>query len=59
MTYSRKEQAIEALSPGSEVLNCILHDSSTWMKLLGPGISKRDARTFLLNRIYQELEPTQ
>lgn len=58
MTHSRRDEAITALSPGSELLNCILHDSTTWMKLLGPGISKRDARTFLLNRIYQELETT-
>ena len=56
MNDSRKAQAIAALSDGSELLNCILHDSRTWMKILGSGITKHDARTFLLNRIYQELE---
>ena len=56
MTNSRKAEALEALSSGSQLLDCILHDSQTWMNNLGPGVDFRDARTYLLNRIYEELE---
>ena len=54
-TNQRREQALEALAPGSEYLNCILSDSRTWMSLLGDGITKRDAVSFLVNRIHDEL----
>ena len=50
----RRTLAIKSLNPGSELLGCILHDCKTWMKVLGPDISERDARLFLLNRIDAE-----
>ena len=36
-------------------MQCILSDSKVWLDLVGDGISKRDAVTFLINRIHQEL----
>ena len=56
MNEQHRTTRTKALACGSELLNCILHDSRTWMKILGPGISKQEARHFLVHRIYQELE---
>jgi hypothetical protein len=59
MNNETRTRAIEALSPGSELLSCILQDSRNWMKVIGSGISQRDARLFLINRINSELEDFQ
>ena len=56
MNDSRKTESLEALSRGGQLLDCILHDSQTWINNLGSGVDFRDARTYLLNRIYEELE---
>ena len=56
MTNSPKDQALEALNQGHELMDCILHDSRVWMSAIGEGVSKNDARTYLLNRIYMALE---
>ena len=55
MTPNKRADAIEALSQGSQYLDCILSDSKVWLDLIGDGISKRDAVTFLINRIHSEL----
>ncbi len=55
MTKKSKAKAVEALAQGNQYLNCILSDSKIWLDLVGDGISKRDAVTFLINRIHSEL----
>jgi len=47
---------MKALSQGAQYLDCILTDSRIWLDLVkGDGLTKRDAVTFLINRIHSEL----
>ncbi len=55
MNTNKRSEAFEALSQGNQYLDCILSDSKVWLDLVGNGISKRDAVTFLINRIHSEL----
>ena len=55
MNPNKHAEAVQALSQGSQYLDCILSDSKIWLDLIGNGISKRDAVTFLINRIHSEL----
>ena len=55
MTEKSRTEAINSLAQGSQYLNCILSDSQIWLDLVGDGISKKDAVTFLLTRIHSEL----
>jgi hypothetical protein len=56
MSKKSKAEAMKALSQGAQYLDCILTDSRIWLDLVkGDGLTKRDAVTFLINRIHSEL----